>query len=283
MATSERLGRWLRSPLHEWKRIDDFIVEDFMSQARDDRAKKHFNEALYASIEKRAEEQRSQAAKWGTANLVLVAILVANIFSVHFDISVAGLRFTDTSIARELILFASSTLGFVVGLIALHAGVLKKVALRAREEVVPKHFNLANIARLNVVEALSATLRSYSNAYRHRDPAHLFGMLMLLLIWLLGFLYLIINLGLYFYVHLLIMWDIWHGPSLSVFWSHVVVIYALTLDCCSFVLILLTQTLPLRYRNWEIVAQYKVRAEQSETAAQLYLEDIIRKASRRRG
>jgi hypothetical protein len=280
-------AKWIRdffrSRLHHWQKGEDFLVRKFLGQVKDDPKGRFFGEPLLQRMEETSKRLSSIWARLTLVNLALYIILLASVFKVALQVNLLGLDLGPASVAREVVLVISANLGLVAGAIYIHAGILRRLAVSARVAATPEPFSLAHMDRLGTGEIIGEAMQAYSDDARFGSrPRRILTPLFQLLLVGTILVQLLLYLAVATVIHVAVMIDIWHNPSLPPGWSHAIVVYSAMLDVLSLTSGLFMYCVPLRYRNSEIFSEYMSRSRRSETEAALYIDNLV-KADRRKG
>jgi hypothetical protein len=236
-------------------------------------------------MEDEAKRLSSTYRRLTLLNWALVILLLASVYNVAVDMNLLGLKLSPRSIAREIVLIISANLGVVSVAVFLHASILRKIAIKARTDTRHPSFALSLIDRKSTAEFIMELSSAFISETKYESRARrltgaIFWLFLIIVTLIQVLLYVLASVG----IHVAIMVDIWRHPSLPVIWSHSIVVYCLALDIMSICYSLAVSTIPLRYRNSELFAEYISRLEKGPTEAQRYLNELVKKeASKRLG
>lgn len=281
MSIFRKIHAFFNSPLHHWQKGEDFLIRKFLGQMRDDKQGRFFGEPLFKRMEDESGRLKSQYNRLALINWALLAILLASVFNIVIQINLLGLTLRPDTVAREILLVVSANLGAVASAVYMHAALLRTLVVRARSVPIPDSYSLALVDRRTTAELLSEAMFTFLGEPGFGSRLRrLLGAGLVVVVILIVLTQVLLYLAVGIAIHVAVMVDIWNNPSLSIGWSHVVVVYAVVLDTLSVTLGLLMSVISLRYRNSEVFAEFVRRSAQSETEAQLYLEGLWTKASR---
>jgi len=273
-----RVLNWIRDPQHKWMKLGDFVIQEVVCQAKDDREKKYFNDSTIERFEASIERLYTRFIRLSILNYILLSVLLASVYHVTLRITVPGYNLSLDSIGREILLVASVNVGAASTFTRLHYDIFQKIALSLRSLKTPDAFELSHLDRKSTVDFFTQVPGSLIKGVVMNSRTTLIGLFGILFFYVLFLAYLVAIIAATGYIHVEIMLDIWRNPSLPASVSHLVVIYSAAIDILTIVAAFLLDVIPFRYRDKEIHSKYTRLWDQGRSNGLLYLTELYDKA-----
>lgn len=235
--------------------------------------RKVFSSGFVENIARRKSDLERTYWRLNIANLAIIAVLFLNTSIVDTEFSFAGVKASDISKIKEVLLFTWASLNFVSSIMIAEAQALDGILHTWLTKVTKSE--LVEFARLQFGQRIGAVPSIPGPHLPHHLQTVVFT------VWTLVSAIAVVVFILAFFVAMLVVnitviIEVIRNPSLSEPWSSFIVAYAIVGFLMSF-LFLFFRWIPLPYRDYTVVMELSELQKKDKKAYEEKIRELLRK------